>query len=100
MAKKIKVYSDDINTINNELEKLIEQLNQIYKNIDSNKVLISDSWKSETALKTVAAINAENEKLQDAIKELQSAEQIVKNTTKKILEADNTIKKKLTSIMN
>ena len=97
MAKQIKVLSDSIDTINSELEKKIQELKELEKQIDNNKNLILDSWKSESAVNTVNSINQQMTKLNKAIKEIEKAENLVKSTSKKVLDADSTIKKNLGS---
>lgn len=95
MAKGVKVFSDNIDTINSELEKKIEELKAIEKEIKKNKTLISESWKSASAMSTVEKINDQIKKLNEAIKEVEKAESLVKSTSKKVLEADFTIIKNL-----
>ena len=99
MAKKIKVYSDDIERISKEIDKLIETINQDYNNLEKNKTLISEAWKSAAAIKMVDNISKENKNLKSALKEVTSTKDYVNKTTKNVLQADEDILKKIKAIL-
>ena len=99
MAKQVKVFSDDIAKIGKEIEKLLESINQNYSDIEKNKALIADSWQSKAAMKLVNNISKETKNLKSAIDGVKEAKKIVDDTSKKIREADDEIKKKISSII-
>lgn len=99
MAKQVKVFSDDIAKIGKEIEKLLENINENYSAIEKNKALIADSWQSNAAMKLVNNISKESKNLQNAISEVKAAKKLVDDTSKKIREADDEIKKKIKSII-
>lgn len=92
MAKQVKVLFDEINTISSEIGKKLEELNGICNEIENNKVLIAESWKSAGAMGTVKKIDGYKTDMEKAIKEIKNAEKIVKKTSQKILDADTTIR--------
>ncbi|MCH5314358.1 MAG: hypothetical protein J1E81_00485 [Eubacterium sp.] len=99
MAKQVKVFSDDITNIGKEIEKLLESINQNYSDMEKNKALIADTWQSEAAMKLVNNITKETKNLKSAIDGVKEAKKYVDDTSKKIREADNDIKKKISSII-
>ncbi|MGN1418906.1 MAG: hypothetical protein ACI4W6_06235, partial [Acutalibacteraceae bacterium] len=91
--------SDDISNIGKEIDKLLESVEQNCRDIENNKVLITDAWQSAAAVGSVSKISAEVKKLKSAINEVKEAKKLVEKTSKKIREADNDIKKKISSII-
>jgi uncharacterized protein YukE len=100
MAKQVKVFTDDINTINSDLEKLIQELQQCYTNMENEKTMITEKWQSSAALKFINNIGNQNKKLKDAISKIEEAEKLVKTTSKSIRDVDKTIKNQFSSIIN
>lgn len=99
MAKQVKVNSDEIERIGKEIDTLIDALNNNYAELEKNKVLITESWQSAAAIKYVDNISKTNKKLKDSLKEINEAKQYVNKTSKRIREADDTIKKRIAAII-
>ncbi len=100
MAKEIKVYYDDISQISGDLDKLLSELETTYTNIKKEKSLITERWKSAAAIKYINQIEKQSNDLKKAIKKIKETKKYVLNTSKKVCEADDQIKKKFSSIIN
>ena len=99
MAKQVLVKTDEIERIGGEIDRLIEVLNQNYADLEKNKDLITENWKSQAAINYVENISKTNKKLKKAVKEVDEAKKYVNKTSKKIREADKAIQKKVAMII-
>lgn len=99
MARQVKVFNDNISTINSEIDKLIEELNHCFQDIQNNGTLINEKWKGAAAVKAVAGINKSAKDLKKATDEIKDVKAHVKSTSKAITEADDTIKKQFQAIV-
>lgn len=95
MAKKVKVYQEDIQRIGNELQRLFEQLDNIEKQISTNRGLIENSWKSAAATKYLTAMDTQYKAIQKSRKEMMSNRDYTNSTAKLIVEIDKNIKVQL-----
>lgn len=99
MAKQIKVFESDIQTIHTELEKLIAELEGTYTSIQKNAEIVVERWQGKAAVKTAEAIANEAKNLKKAIKEIRQVKEYVEKTSKAVKDADNQIKFQFVNII-
>lgn len=97
MAKNVKIVNTEITRVNNDIKKQIEELENIYSELIKNGALIRDSWKSQAAIGYANVLESNKEQLQSNIKKLEDEIELITKTSKKIIEKDISLKKKITA---
>ena len=100
MANKIKVQYTEITNILNDVKAKLDDLNVVYENIKKNGELVKDSWQSEAALNCISKIEKKSDDLKKSISLVEKQKDVIDKTSKKVIESDAKIAKKIINVMN